>query len=123
MKDKKVLIIDDDQDIQHYLKNFFELQGSEVCGCATLIDCVENLETFRPDLILLDLNLEFESGVDFLKFRESMPALTKVPIVIISSHSETDLIRECMSHGIKDFIKKPFESFEQIESRLKKIIP
>jgi CheY-like chemotaxis protein len=95
--------------------------GADMFECATLIDCVENFDNFEPDLILLDLKLEFESGVDFLKYRESMPTLSRIPVVIISSHAEPDLIKECISHGIKDFIKKPFDSLEQIEARLTKI--
>lgn len=121
MKGKKILIIDDDQDIKNYFKKFFESMGAHMFECATLIDCVENFDNFKPDLILLDLKLEFESGVDFLKYRESMPTLSRTPVVIISSYAEPDLIKECISHGIKDFIKKPFESFEQIEARLSKI--
>jgi DNA-binding NtrC family response regulator len=121
VEDKKILIIDDDQDILNFFNKFFKSYGATILPCSNLIECIEGFDSFNPDLILLDLKLEFESGMDFLKYRESMPSLHKIPVVIISSHSEAHLIKECIKHGNKDFIKKPFGPFEEIHTRLMKI--
>ena len=122
MKGKKILVIDDDPDIINYFKKFFTTREVQLFNCSTLLECVENFDEYKPDLILLDLKLEFESGVDFLKYRESLPSLMDTPVIVISSHTNEDLVKECIEHGIKDFIKKPFISFEQIEERVNKIL-
>jgi len=120
---KKILIIDDDPEIRAYFAKFFRVLDSsiELLETETLVSVVDLLEKEEVDLILLDLRLEYEMGVEFLKFREDVQNLKAIPVVVISAHSEEELVKECLKYGIKDFIKKPFEGFEQLKSRLEKI--
>lgn len=120
---KKILIIDDDPEIRAYFSKFFRVLDSsiELLEAEALVSAVDRLEKEDVNLILLDLRLEYEMGVEFLKFREDMENLKRIPVVVISAHSEEQLVKECLQYGIKDFIKKPFEGFEKLKSRLEKI--
>ncbi|TNF05665.1 MAG: response regulator [Deltaproteobacteria bacterium] len=123
MAEKRILIIDDDPDIRSYFAKFFRVLDSNIKlhEASTLVSAVDLLERESVSLILLDLRLEYEMGVEFLKFREDMAKIKKIPVVVISAHSEEEMVRECLQYGIKDFIKKPFEGFEQLKKRLEKI--
>ncbi len=120
---KKILIIDDDSDIRAYFAKFFRVLDSNIklFEAETLVSAVDVLEKEDISLILLDLRLEYEMGVEFLKFRRDLEHLKKIPVVVISAHSEQELVIECLKYGIKDFIKKPFEGFEQLKNRLERI--
>ena len=123
MAEKRILIIDDDPDIRNYFAKFFRVLDSNIklYEASTLVSAVDLLERESVSLILLDLRLEYEMGVEFLKFREDMAKIKKIPVVVISAHPEEEMVRECLQYGIKDFIKKPFEGFEQLKKRLEKI--
>ncbi|MCO4793235.1 MAG: response regulator [Bacteriovoracaceae bacterium] len=118
-----ILIIDDDPEIRSYFNKFFKIVNSDIqlFEAESLVQAIDIIENQDIAFILLDLNLEFETGVDFLKFRNSMSDIKKIPVVIISSHTEQKMVKECINNGIKDFIKKPFDSYEQLKDRLKKI--
>src|ERR1700761_6148130 len=59
---KKVLIIDDEIDLCHLLKNFFVKKGFEVQICHALNDGINFLRTYLPDILLLDYNLPDTPG-------------------------------------------------------------
>lgn len=77
--EKRILIIDDDPDIWNYFAKFFRVLDSSIIldEDSTLVSAVDLLEKEKVSLILLDLKLEYEMGVEFLKFREGIANLKK----------------------------------------------
>ena len=60
-KKKKILIIDDEQDITEMLSSFFQSRGYEAITAGSASQALRQVET-RPDLILLDINMPGEDG-------------------------------------------------------------
>lgn len=50
-----------------------------------------------------------------------MSNLMRVPVVVISAHTEKEIVNQCLEYGIREFIKKSFEDFDRIKERLRKI--
>jgi CheY-like chemotaxis protein len=64
------------------------------------------LETLKPDLILLDLNMPNISGFDFLEMRTSQD-YADIPVIIVSAKDSAETIKQTQELGAVDFISKP----------------
>jgi DNA-binding response OmpR family regulator len=64
MAQSKVLVTDDEEDYGTIMKNYFSARGYDVKLAFTLQDCMENLRSFQPDILLLDNNLPDGQGWD-----------------------------------------------------------
>lgn len=81
---KKVLVIDDELDIQMYLMAALEDQGYETCSMATG-DSVESvLDDERPDLIVLDIMMPRRSGISIYTRLRTSSTYGHIPIMLIS---------------------------------------
>lgn len=105
----RVLIVDDEPAISRVLRPALQGHNFTVATAATGADCMAQLETFMPDLILLDLGLPDIDGVELAKeIRER----TDVPIIVLSvRESESDKIA-ALDGGADDYLTKPFSMGE-----------
>lgn len=95
-KTAKVLVVDDDPDIVETLRLVLESANYEVESAGSPQQAFEKLETFVPDLILLDVMMpDGTEGFHFVwKLRnEYPPELAQIPIVILSAIHETTKLR------------------------------
>jgi CheY-like chemotaxis protein len=83
---KKILIVDDDPDLQEGQKAFLQGQGYEVATAGSMEEGLEVLQNTTPDLILVDLMMEhYDAGFVFCaKVREN-PELAEIPIIMQTS--------------------------------------
>ncbi|MFB2973112.1 PAS domain-containing protein [Aerosakkonema sp. BLCC-F183] len=112
----RVLIVEDDRRIASVLQNYLQAIGYHVKHLANGLDFLGEVQTFKPDLILLDLHLpEGPIGLNLLATLRQEPDLQNLPIVILTA-SESD--RElCLAAGANDYFTKPI-GIAQIESIL-----
>jgi DNA-binding response OmpR family regulator len=103
---KKILIIDDDQDILDITKILLNQIGYEVITSLTA-DILSELSQINPDIILLDDWLDGTKGHKECKILKSADATKNIPIIIFSAANGIEKIaEECLADG---FIKKPFD--------------
>ncbi|MGL4107515.1 response regulator transcription factor [Clostridium sp. LP20] len=114
MKEKDILIIDDDNDLAMIIKDALEDHGYKGEIANSVNNGYEALEKDKYKLIILDVNLPDETGFDFCKrIREE----SNIPIIFISARtSDTDKITG-LDIGGDDFIPKPF-SLSELLSRV-----
>ena len=80
---KKILLIDDDPDLQEGQKVFLEARGYEVLTAGGAEEGLEVLRRFTPNLILVDLMMEhYDAGFVFCAKVRDNPELTEVPIIM-----------------------------------------
>jgi CheY-like chemotaxis protein len=115
-----ILLIDDDDDDQEiFLTAMKEIAGSVECTAfASAQAALQQLETgeMTADLIFLDLNMPIMNGKQFLSELRKSETLKKIPVIILSTSSHSDTIRETKALGAHDFITKPanFKEFKNI---------
>ena len=63
----------------------------------------------RPDLIVLDLNLPLLTGIEVLKLIRSVPPLSLIPVVILSTSRRPEEVHEAYAAGANTYIEKPFD--------------
>ncbi len=105
----KILIIDDEIQIRRLLRICFESAEYDVYEAATAKEGLLLAVEKKPDLLILDLGLPDDSGINVLKlFRE----FSNVPVIILSvKNSEKDIV-EALDFGADDYITKPFNTGE-----------
>ncbi len=112
---KRVLIIDDSKTMREILKQIISSPQLEVVGMAqSAEEAAPLIESLRPDLITLDINMPGLNGVEFL--RRFLPKYP-IPTVMISSLNinESRQVIEALEIGAVDYIQKP--SLEEIKTQ------
>ena len=108
---KKILVVDDDQDVLYLTQHILTSRGYEVYIESTGLKVPELVMNYSPDLILLDVLLPEKSGVEICK---KLKQRYTVPVILISAHSEH---RESLKVSKADaFISKPFDTEQLINT-------
>lgn len=105
---KRILVIDDEQIIQHLIAAFLKHAGYEILIADTCQKGLELLKNEQVELVTCDLMMPDMSGYDFLKHLKTDKALSAIPVIIITaagSATDEDLLRQL---GAAAIISKPF---------------
>ena len=106
---KKVLIVEDDNNIAELLHLYLEKEGFETQVARDGGKGVELFRSFQPDLVLLDIMLPVMDGWSVLKkIRES----GKTPVIMLTAKGELEDRVTGLESGADDYIVKPFEMKE-----------
>src|SRR5471030_499509 len=120
---KKVLIIEDNDDIRDNIVEILELAGYQVYaannGKAGVDLAIKNL----PDIILCDIMMPELDGYGVLYLLNKKTETAAIPFIFLTAKAEKVDLRKGMEMGADDYLTKPFDDIEllnAIESRLKK---
>src|SRR5438552_9319416 len=103
----RILIVDDEQTVRDVLAEYFTEQGYAVGTAESGLDALKVLETFRPDLVLLDIRMPGIDGVETLKrLRQVAPA---VSVIMVTANEDVALARATLKIGAVDYVSKPFD--------------
>lgn len=106
-KRKKILVIDDEENMRHFLKALLEKEGYEVSLAADGQEALELMAEREFHMILCDLRMPRMDGLAFLE--EASQRNISAPIITMSAYGTIDLAIETMKHGAYDYISKPFK--------------
>lgn len=103
----KVLVIDDDIDILSVMEILLSMQGFTVEVVSKGSLAFEKVETFQPDLILLDVLISGYDGRIICKELKADPKTKHIPVIMFSAHPGA--AATIKDYGADDFIAKPFD--------------
>ena len=106
---QRVLIVEDDLHIAELLRMHLRDEGYVVEHAADGDTGLRELERSHWDALVLDLMLPGIDGLEALRRFRSMPALARVPFVMLTGKSEEQVVVESLKLGASDFIAKPFD--------------
>ena len=89
--EKKILVVDDEEDVRNYLKTALKDAGFNVIIAKDGFEAYELTEKELPDLVSLDLVMPKHSGVKFYHDIKKNRELSKIPILIVTGHARDDL--------------------------------
>ncbi len=101
-----VLVVDDDPDILDAICDILDAEGYRVCRARHGQEALEQVESERPDIILLDLMMPVMDGVAFSQALRKRPAVSDVPIVVISADGNP---QRAAAVGAAGYLAKPFD--------------
>lgn len=114
----KVLIADDEKEIRNLLKLYLENDDFEVMDVATGEEVAGALNSFKPDIVLLDVMMPGKDGIHVLK---DIREVSNVPVMIISARTADAERILGLNVGADDYICKPFNPLEVV-ARVKSLL-
>jgi CheY-like chemotaxis protein len=112
MLTKRVLVIDDQPDVQAVVQACLEeIAGWQVTTATSGQEGLIKVATDQPDAILLDMMMPGMDGFAFLKALRVHPAGAVVPVVLLTAKSHLPQVEELQALGVKGVIAKPFDPF------------
>lgn len=104
-KIENILVVDDEQEVREFLKEFLEDNGFKVTEAEDGIKARESLEKSLPDLVIVDLLLPGEHGMEIVK---SIKEKYFLPTLIISSiYKFEELTHRMKEYFVEGFLEKP----------------
>lgn len=111
-----VLVVEDDPDIALMMSVSLRLAGHEVRSAPTGEAALAQLQTLRPEVLVLDLGLPGMGGREVLRHVRADPSLGRLPVVVVSAHAAPPTISELTSLGCDRYLTKPFDPRELVRA-------
>ncbi|MCX6317987.1 MAG: response regulator [Bacteroidetes bacterium] len=124
MTQRKILIIDDNEDIRENTAEILMLGGYKTITAENGKKGVEAALAEKPDLIVCDIMMPELDGYGVLHLLRKNPETEDIPLIFLTAKAERSDLRKGMEMGADDYVTKPFEELElmnAIESRFKKL--
>ncbi|NME35304.1 MULTISPECIES: response regulator transcription factor [Fusobacterium] len=118
----KILVVEDDLEIQQLITYFFEKENHKVDKIDDGLKALKILKKEKSDVVILDLMLPGIDGKSFTKIVKSLPEEYGNPkIIMVTAKTEIEDVLEGLEIGADDYLKKPFDPRELV-LRVKKLL-
>jgi len=105
----RILVIDDDPDIRALLSTYFQGNGHQVIQAEDGAHGIGMAAQRRPDVVILDVDMPVLDGHSTLHVMKNDPKMSGIPIVVLTSHTNTETRERFRRAGCADFLGKPFD--------------
>jgi len=118
---KKILIVDDEQQLAGFVKMRLEANNFNVILASDGIEGLKKAGEEKPDLILLDIQMPNLDGFGVLTRLKESRETASVPVIMLTAKDAPDNIAKALEIGADDYIVKPFDSKILLEKIRKSI--
>jgi DNA-binding response OmpR family regulator len=118
---KKIMIIEDDKDLQEMYKINFEMAGYTVFQEMDGLEGISSVVEKKPDIILLDIMMPNMDGFAFLKAMKENTSIN-IPVVICSDRSDKETYDKAISAGAVSFLLKVSYSGKELVDKIDHIL-
>jgi len=109
---RHLLIVDDDDRIRELLKEYLAREGYRTTGAAHAAAARRLMELIEFDLVVLDVMMPGESGLELTSWVRSKAQLSKTPVLLLTARGEPSDRIDGLSRGADDYMSKPFDPKE-----------
>ena len=118
---QRLLIVDDEPQIRELLGLYLEQKGFEIFRAGTSQDCLDQVASAQPELVVLDINLAEEDGLKLLTQIKVQHPDTKV-VMLTGMGFDDDLLREALSRGADGYVSKMLP-FDELLAAIRRVLP
>ena len=111
---ERVLIVDDDPDIQSLISYNLSQAGFQVSTAATGLAALNAIEEYLPDLIVLDIMLPDLEGLEVCRLVRERKKTQRIPIIMLTARTEEIDRVVGFEAGADDYVMKPFSPRELV---------
>jgi len=116
----RLLVVDDDREISGLLRDAFAgIYEVVTAFCAR--EGFDRLRSWTPHLILLDVRLPDENGVDMCRKLSAHPEYSQIPIIMMTAYSDEESVTVALRAGADDYVVKPFD-LEELHARVEAVL-
>ncbi len=115
---KKILIVDDEQDVLTYFEAVFQDNGFDTVSAEDGIEGFELAKLEKPDLIVLDITMPKQSGLKTYRQYKMHPGLKNIPVIIVTAVNDSFKVLFDELEGLelpKRFFNKPIDPQELVK--------
>jgi len=112
MDNKKILIVEDDPDVRKGLHLRLKANNYDTVFAADAFSSMVEARKHMPDLIILDLGLPAGDGFVVMERLQSVPALSVIPVIVVSARAGVANQARALKAGAKAFLEKPVDNAE-----------
>ena len=110
---KKILVLDDNQDILDIVHETLAYENFEVKSITKSEDVMPGIESFNPHLIILDYRVSGANGGEICRTIKAHQSFSSIPVIIFSAYINTE--SELFAYGCDAIINKPFDLTELVD--------
>jgi two-component system OmpR family response regulator len=115
----RVLLVEDDPAIRHMVVNYLEEHNMRVVSASKTVEVTRQFAAGEPDLVILDLRLGKEDGLDLLR---EIRSCSDVPVIITTGHRRDEIDRVVgLELGADDYMTKPF-GLRELLARIRAVL-
>ena len=118
---KTILIVDDEEDTLHLLRDRLNEEGFHTVEASNGKDAIAKATENCPDLILLDIMMPEVNGWDVMEELQRKETTASIPVVVLSAATAEADLQRGYRMGIKNYLTKPFE-IRELVSEIKKVV-
>ena len=104
-----ILLVEDNASSQMLAREVLEQAGYEVEVASTASQVLDRLNTLKPALILMDVELPGKDGLSLTRLLKSMSPTTSIPVVAMTAHTSLQARSDALEAGCVGFISKPID--------------
>lgn len=105
----KVLIVDDSISVRHSVARLVESQSWKQQQAVDGLDALAKLETFTPDVIILDIEMPRMNGYEFKSSINNLQAYRDIPVVMLTSRASEKHQQKARELGVEHYLTKPYQ--------------
>lgn len=118
---KKILLIDDEPEIQDLLAAFLNIRGYDGIVAVNGNDGVQKAKDVKPDLILLDIMMPQLDGFATQRKLSAEPSTRDIPILFITAKAEVENAQLAIMEGAAGYLEKPFD-LDALSAKIESIL-
>ena len=111
-----VMIVDDSVTVRKVTTRLLERHGFDVITAKDGVDAIEQLESVKPDLMLLDIEMPRMDGFEVTNLVRHHEIHSELPIIMITSRTGEKHRERAFSLGVTNYMGKPFQEAELLEN-------
>ena len=116
---KKVLLVEDDATLRRSLEEYLKQSGFAIEIASDGEEALNNVNKYKPDVVLLDLVLPKMDGISFLKELRKDDSHVNLPVMILTNTDDIDSIGQSLDVGVTDYLIKHEWRLEDIVKKIK----
>lgn len=117
-----ILVVDDSSTMRNLLSFHLKKQGYQVRAAANSRDALTLCKVSLPDVIITDLELNGERGLDLIRRCQCDPNLIAIPIIACSGNSDEAVRQEALHAGAKSYLVKDDSLSHEIASAIQSVL-
>jgi len=115
----KILVVEDNQLILKMIETKLKKEGYEVINCENGKEAIERISDSLPDLVITDIMLPYNSGLEIVNFVKAK-LQKNIPVIVLSGLGQEKTIEEAFKLGADDYMTKPF-NLSELLMRIKRV--
>ena len=121
MKQRRIVVADDDPIVTKFLSAVFREEGYEVRVAEDGEQALRVVRDSRPDLVILDIVMPYQDGFEVCQQMRAEAQTRQVPVIILSMKEQEQDALHAFEVGADDYVRKPFNALELV-ARARKLM-